>query len=89
MNSKLLFVAAALALLVALISTILLEGMYDVNHHNWRPHLSLEEWNRAWRARRDLYMWSAVLSFLAACAFVVAGGWLQGRRLTRRPSRPE
>jgi len=83
MSSKLLFVASALTLLAALASIILLEGMYDVNRYNWEQHLSLEEWNRAWRARRDLYQWSGLCLFLVACAFAAAGAWLRNRRLTR------
>ena len=80
---KLLFVASALALLMALASLILLEGMYDVNHNNWEQHLSLAEWNRAWRARRDLYLRLGGGSFLTACALAAAGIFLRGRRLTR------
>ena len=89
MNSKLLFAASALAFVLWLASIVLFMEMYDVKPHTWGPQgVEFEEWHRVWSARRDLYVWVGICSFLAAIAFAVAGVFLRTRRLTTACTRP-
>ncbi len=67
MRANYLFLAAALAMLVCLVSAVFFMEHYDVKPHTWGPQgVEFAEWHRVWSARRDLYIWVGTSSFVAA-----------------------
>lgn len=87
MKHIVLYIAAALALMVAGACLILIMEMYDLSPHDWGPSgVEFAEWFGAWRARRDRYALIGACSGLAFVVLALTGLWFdlrRGRRLTR------